>query len=185
MARVNVEAARALYPSCDMGVEQWTAFFDTPAGLQAFGKITYDIYDELKSQEEKNAGLRRIGRRPQRSAVPLDEIMGIIYPEEFSNEPLRERIRPYIKNQRAFAKRANIHQSTLSRILTGDMNDLSIEMMESIARACNLRPWVFPEWRAVYVGQLITEVMLMAPHMGIRVVKGLRERRAKHEGVRL
>lgn len=183
MPRIDVERARALYPSCAMGVPEWKAFFDTPAGTQAFGRIIYDILDELKSQEERNAGVRRIGRRPQRSAIPLDEVMATIFPPEFSNEPLREQIRPFVRNQRAFARRANIGQATVSNILNGKYGDMSIEMMESIASACNLRPWSFPEWRAAYVGQLVSEVMLASPAMGIRVLKGLRSRRMQHEGV--
>lgn len=185
MPRINVEAARELYPSCSMGVAEWNAFFQTPAGEQAFGRIVYDIYDELKSQEERNAGNRRIGRRPQRSAIPLDEVYGIIFPTEFDNQPMREQMRPHVKNQRAFAKRANIGQSQLSRILSGHTTELSIEMMESIARACNVRPWRFPEWRAAYIGQLVQETMLASPHLGTRVLKGLRSRRARHEGVEL
>lgn len=185
MPRIDVEKARALYPSCAMGTAEWNAFFQTPAGEQAFGRIVYDILDELKSQEERDAGMRRIGRRPQRSAIPLQEVYDTIFPTEFDNAPMREQMRPHVKNQRAFARRANIAQSQVSRILSGEITDVPIEMMESIARACKVRPWRFPEWRAAYVGQLVSEMMLQSPHLGTRVLKGLRNRRARHEGVEL
>jgi hypothetical protein len=55
------------------------------------GRIIYDIYDELMSREEREHGKRRIGRRPARSARPLADLMAVVRPEEFTNEPLPAR----------------------------------------------------------------------------------------------
>ncbi len=184
MARIEIERAKRLYPSCEMGVAEWAAFFHTPAGLQSFGRIVYDIYDEVKSQEERNAGLRRIGRRPGRSAIPLDEIMRMIFPHEFDNRPLNEQIRPHVRSQRQFAAKVPIAQSNLSKILNGNYDRrMSISLMERLAAACNLRPWSFPEWRAAYISALVQEVLLEAPHLGIGLIRNLRDTRARHEGV--
>lgn len=188
MARVNVENARRLYPSCNMGVAEWAAFFATPGGEQAFAKILYDIIDEVKSQEEKNAGLKRIGRRPARSAMRYQEVMDLIFPAEFDNEPFREVLKREIRarglTQGQFAYKIPVDKAHLSRILSGEKN-LSIEFIERCSKVLNWRPWRFPEWRAMYFGQLVQEVLLDAPHLGTLLFKNTRKARAAHEGVEL
>ena len=185
MARVNVENARALYPSCDMGIEAWVEFFSSPAGPTAMGRIIYDIYDEVKSQEEKAGGLKRIGRRPARSAVPLEKIMGEIFPEEFGNEPFVEVLRKEMRinnlSQGQFAYKIPCTQSHLSRVLSGE-RPLNLEFIERAAKVLNLRPWRFPEWRALYMGQLVTEVLLASPNVGTTVLRNTRRARARHDG---
>lgn len=188
MARVNIENARRLYPSCSMGVEEWAAFFATPGGEAAFGKIIYDCVDEVKSQEEKNAGLKRIGRRPAREAMRYQEVMDLIFPQEFDNEPFREVLKKEIKNrglsQGQFAYKIPCNQSHLSRIISGE-KALTIDFIERCAKVLNLRPWRFPEWRAMYLGQLVQEVLLESPHLSITLLKNTRKARARHEGVEL
>lgn len=178
MARADLEGAKQLYPSCDMGAAAWMQFFGTPPGLQAMGKILYDIYDEVKSTEERNAGIRRIGRRPGRVAVPLEEVMGIVLPAEFTNDPLPVALARLLKgrSQRQFAYKVPCSQSHLSRILSGErMPDLA--QLELIALAAGVRPWFFPEWRAQYVTALIGEMLAENPHLSVSALKAFRDGR--------
>jgi transcriptional regulator with XRE-family HTH domain len=184
MAKADLERAKELYPSCHMGMEEWTNFFGTAAGLRAMGRILYDIYDELMSKEEREAGKRRIGRRPARSAVPLSVLMTVVRPEEFSNDPLPEALRKLLRgrSQRAFARKVPCSQPYLCRVLTGERPP-DLEMIERLAQAAGVQPWHFPEWRAQYLGALITEVLQESPHLGITAIKGVRTTRMRVERV--
>jgi transcriptional regulator with XRE-family HTH domain len=188
MARVNVENARALYPSCDMGVAEWAAFFATPGGESAFAKIIYDIIDEVKSQEEKAGGLKRIGRRPARAAMRYQEVMDLVFPAEFDNEPFREVLKREMRargmTQGQFAYKIPVDRAHLSRILSGDKS-LNIDFIERASKVLGWKPWRFPEWRAMYFGQLIEEVLLEAPHLGTVLLKNTRRARARYEGAEL
>lgn len=185
MARADLEGAKALYPSCEMGVDAWLQFFGSPPGLQAMGKILYDIYDEVMSTEERNAGMRRIGRRPGRAAVPLEEVMGIVLPQEFTNDPLPSALAQLLRgrSQRQFAYKVPCSQSHLSRILSGERVP-DLDQLERIAQAAGVRPWYFPEWRAQYVSALVTEVLSDNPHISVTALKTLRESRRGHVPVR-
>ena len=178
MVRADLEAAKRLYPACAMGVDDWVAFFNSPAGLGAMGKILYDIYDEVRSAEERNAGLRRIGRRPGRSAVPLQEVMAVVLPAEFTNDPLTVSLIRLIghRSQRQFAARIPVTQSHLCRILSGERHP-NLEQLERIAEAAGVKPWYFPEWRALYISTLLSEVMTTSPNLSITALRAMRDGR--------
>lgn len=161
-----------------MGVDEWVTFFNSPAGTGAMGKIVYDIYDEVKSAEERNAGLRRIGRRPGRSAVPLDEVMAVVLPTEFTNDPLPLALSRLIvgKSQRQFARRVPITQSHLCRLLSGERVP-NLEQLERLAEAAGVQPWYFMEWRAQYISTLMGEVMAQSPHLSITALRVMRDGR--------
>ncbi len=182
MAKADLERARQLYPSCEMGMDEWMSFFGTAAGLRAMGRIIYDIYDEVVSREEREAGKRRIGRRPARDATSLAQVMAVVKPEEFSNEPLHIALRRLLRgrSQRQFAMRVPISQPHLNRLLAGPRS-YNLELIESLADAAGVPPWHFAEWRALYIGGLITEVLANNPHMGITALRGLRNTRMKSD----
>lgn len=179
MAKADLEKAKALYPSCAMGAEAWSAFFATPAGMAAMGRILYDIYDEILSREERETGQRRIGRRPAREAVSLAKVMAVVRPEEFSLDPLPITLNRLLRgrSQRHFARKVPISQPHLNRLLKGNFASVDIDLLEQLAAAAEVQPWHFAEWRALFVGSLITEVMHQSPHVGITVLRGLRENR--------
>jgi transcriptional regulator with XRE-family HTH domain len=179
MAKADLERARALYPSCGMGLDDWMAFFGSAAGLRAMGRIIYDVYDEVLSIEERENGKRRIGRRPAREAVSLAKVMAVVRPEEFTNDPLPVALRKLLRGrpQREFARKVPIAQPYLNRILAGQHAPYDLDLLESLAAAADVHPWHFPEWRAQYIGQLITTVLRDNPHMGITALRGLRNYR--------
>lgn len=186
MAKADLDKARSLYPSCKMAVDEWVTFFGTSAGLRAMGRIIYDVYDETISREEREAGKRRIGRRPARDATSLAKVMAVVRPEEFSNEPLPIALKALMRGrtQRQFARKVPISQTHLGRLLLPESynpDSYPLELMEALADAANVGPWHFREWRAQYIGTLITEVLLANPHLGITALRGLRNARRESD----
>lgn len=182
MAKADLERARQLYPSCAMGMDEWMGFFGTAAGLRAMGRIIYDIYDEVVSREEREAGRRRIGRRPAREATSLAAVMAVVKPDEFSNDPLYIALRRLLRgrSQRQFAAKVPISQPHLNRLLAGPRN-YSLDLIESLADAADVPPWHFAEWRAMYIGGLVTEVLANNPHLGVTALRGLRNTRMRSD----
>lgn len=183
MAKADLEHARQLYPSCNMGMDEWMAFFSSAPGLRAMGRIIYDIYDEVVSREERENGQKRIGRRPAREAVSLASVMAVVRPEEFSNDPLPLALRKLLRgrSQRQFARRVPISQPYLNRLLNGQHTDYDLDLIEQLAVAAEVPPWHFAEWRARFIGELITETLMSNPHMGITALRGLRNSRQKFD----
>lgn len=183
MAKADLEKARALYPSCAMGLDEWTAFFGSAAGLRAMGRIIYDIYDEVISREERENGKRRIGRRPARDAVSLAAVMAVVRPEEFTNDPLPIALQKLLRgrSQRQFARKVPISQPYLNRLLDGQHPKFDLDLLEALAEAAGVHPWHFVEWRALYVGELVTEIMRESPHVGITILRQLRTSRRTYE----
>ncbi len=162
-----------------MGMDEWMVFFGTAAGLRAMGRIIYDVYDEVVSREERDAGKRRIGRRPARDATSLAAVMAVVKPEEFTNEPLPIALRALLRgrSQRLFARKVPISQAYLNRLLAGQHSHYGLDLLESLADAASVPPWHFAEWRSQYVGGLITEVLMTNPAMGITALRALRNTR--------
>jgi transcriptional regulator with XRE-family HTH domain len=178
MAKADLDKARELFPSCGMGMDEWMSFFGTAAGLRAMGRIIYDVYDEVVSREEREAGKRRIGRRPAREATSLAKVMAVVKPDEFSNDPLPVTLRRLLRgrSQTQFAAKVPISQPYLNRLLAGH-HSYSLELLEALADAAEVHPWHFVEWRAQYIGELITDVLQEQPHLGITALRGLRNTR--------
>jgi transcriptional regulator with XRE-family HTH domain len=156
-------------------MEDWRHFFGTAAGLRAMGRIIYDVYDEVVSREEREAGKRRIGRRPAREATSLAKVMAIVKPEEFSNEPLPVALKMLLRgrSQRTFARKVPISQPYLNRLLAGQ-HKYDLDLLEALATASGVPPWHFLEWRAMYIGELIATTLADNPHMGITALRALR-----------
>lgn len=161
-----------------MGEPEWVAFFNTPAGFHVMGRIIGDIYDEAMAEEEREAGLRQMGRRPNRRAVPLSEVYAMVFPRPYSMDPFATSMAKLLegRSQRAFCRRVPIHQTTLCRYLDGSRKP-DLEMLEKLAAAAKVKPSYFVEWRAMYVGQLIQTVLLDHPNIGISAVNTIHSAR--------
>ena len=186
MAKTDLENARQLYPSCSMGESDWIRFFNTPRGLNTMGRMIYDVYDEALSGDEYAAGLRRIGRRPRREAVPLRDVLDVVmhmgFGEEFTNDLFPVALAKLMRGrtQGQFALRIPMSQPNLSKILSGAVKP-SLPVIESIADAAGVHPWYFVEWRAQFIGDLISEVFTKQPRLGIAAMKTIRQGRRVHD----
>lgn len=175
MAKADFAKAKEMFPSTSFGDEEWRAFFQTPDGLHAMGRILYDIYDKVVDEQEREAGLRRMGRRPARDEVPLAEVYRKVLPPPPSQEPFPVALKYLLhrRSLRSFAPKIPIDVSTLSRMMrSGETPDIA--MLERIAAAAKVHPAYFLEWRAQFVAQLIQSVYLDQPHLSITAFRALR-----------
>lgn len=184
MAKANFERAKEMYPSTSFGFAEWRAFFDTPAGFQAMGQLIGDIYDVVKAEEDKANGIRTMGRRPARKAVALDEVFATVFPPQVTTEAFPKALHDLMagRSQRQFCMKIPCHQTTLSRLLSGQLQP-DLTMMERIASAAKVPPTYFAEYRAQVIGQLVTEVFTDNPNLSIGAIKSLRGQRSNWESV--
>ena len=183
MGKADFERAKDLYPSTTMGEAQWLAYFDTPEGQHAVGRILGDIFDAVKAEEEKAGGVHRMGRRPGRTGS-LQEVYDTVFPQIYSSEPFPVALAKLLngRSARQIAPRVPIHQTTMSKLLRGEMQP-DLQLMERIAHALKVQPAHFVEYRAMFVGQLLTQIFTDRPNMGVaafREVKGANRRPIFH-----
>lgn len=172
MAKADFAKAKQIYESTTMGEEQWLAAFDDNPDIM--WAILADIYNVVKDEEEREAGKKRMGRRPTRAARSIDELMNTVIPPQFDQDPFPEALRKLLigKSQTQFARRVPCAQSTVSRLLSGEMAP-DLVMLERVAIAAKVPPHYFIEYRAAYVGQLIQRVLIERPNLGVKAFKRL------------
>lgn len=177
MAKADFEKAKREYPSTAMDEAGWMAFFDTPAGQHAMGRILGDIYDAVKAEEEKEAGIRRMGRRPRRDGS-LEDVWATVFPQPFTMDPFPTAMVKLLngRSQRQFAPKVPVHQTTMSRLMAGTLKP-DLHMLERIALAAKVHPSYFVEYRAMFVGQLMTRVFTENPNMGVSAFRQVRHGR--------
>ena len=175
MAKADFQRAKTEYPSTGMGEKGWLAFFDTSEGTHAMGRILGDIFDFVKAEEEREAGVHRMGRRPRRDGS-LDEVYRTVFPQAYTMDPFREAMEKLLngRSQRQFAPKIPMTQSMFSRLLRGDtIPDMAT--LEHIAKAAKVHPSFFVEWRAMYVSSVIGQVLVDRPNIGVKVYRTLRQ----------
>jgi hypothetical protein len=156
------------------GAEEIIAFLDRNPTITY--QLVEDIYDEVKTQQEKDQGKVHIGRRPRRTAASMDEVWDTILPQQYSMDPFPEALAKLLngQSQRAFSRKVPCHQTTLSRLMAGKLEP-DLTMLENIARAARVTPAFFVEWRAMYVGGLVTRVLMERPNMSVTALQRVNE----------
>lgn len=170
MAKANWDRAKQLYPSVEMGEKEWLAAFDKNEDIM--WQIIGDVYDAVKTEQEKEAGIRRMGRRPARMATSMEEVYATVFPVSYSNDPFPVAFEKLLsgRSQRAFAAKIPCNQGTISRLLSGQLTP-DLVMMERIATAAKVGPHFFVEYRAQVIGSMVAKILTEQPHMGIRAMK--------------
>ena len=79
--------------------------------------------------------------------------------------------------------RIGMSQPNFGRYLDGQLKP-DLYLIEKIAAAFKIHPSHFAEWRAMYIGEMITKVYLAKPNMSIGAYKAVRlgQKRALAEG---
>jgi len=174
MPKADLDNARDNYPSLKMGVDEWVEFFDGPGGREAMGRILYDIYDQVKEDEEREMGQRRVGRRPIRPPVSLEEVYATIFPQEPSQEPFIPTMRRLLgsTSQRSFASKLGISPQHFGRYLDGKLKP-DIYFLERVSTALKIHPSHFLEWRALYIGDVVTKVYTAKPNLSLHGYKAI------------
>lgn len=174
MPKADFEKAKAKYPSTQMGEEQWLQFFDSSEGAHAMGRILGDIFDFVKAEEEREAGVHRMGRRPRRDGS-LQDVYNTVFPQAYAMDPFREAMEKLLngRSRRSFAPKVPMTQTMFNRLLRGDFEP-DMQMLEAIASAAKVHPSFFLEWRAMYVSQQIERVLRARPNVGVKAYRGIR-----------
>lgn len=174
--------ARAQYPEIDkLDADDWSDFFKERPDV--LNRLLGEIYIITKTQESTH---KKSGRRTRYINGNLDELWNMIAPR-YSVEPFADAVRELMGKQslRAFAAKIPMHHHSLSRLMRGERqivnpNDpiSSMGTLEQIAKAGNVHPAFFSEWRSLYVAHAVISVMQENPNLSIGIVGQLAESRA-------
>lgn len=150
--------------------EDWGALLaDNPKVLWS---LVADVVKAVKAGE----GERRTGRRPAVSVKSLDELYEILFPPSYVEaclaDALHHAMRAQGLSQRRLAEVVGFNQATLSRLLAGKSTP-TVEMIERLAWALNVRPTYFSEYRALKLGQLVTDTLLADPKASADAIRRL------------
>lgn len=168
--RADWNRAREVVPY--VGDREWLSrLADNPETLY---RIIADAYDFVLRDREIAQGVRRSGRRPRPSRVPIDEVIEAVLPKQYSNDAFPQALVEVMdgRSQRAFSKDVPCDQATLSRFIAGQLKP-DVPMMERIAAAGGVPPWFFREWRAEYVAALVRNVLMEDPAMSVQALRAL------------
>lgn len=140
-------------------------------------RLVVDLYDSIKRDQERAEGRVRLGRRPKPTDVPLEVMKDAVFRPSYSLKPFPQALAELMgsTSQREFAKRIPVHQSSLSRLLSGEMEPAP-QMLESVARACSVSPFYFVEWRAIYIAQLVASSYIADPKRSVGMLRALADR---------
>lgn len=176
IAKANYANAKNLYPSCQWGEAEWVVVFER--NPEIMWAIIGDIYDAAKTEQERDAGIVRIGRRPARTGTNMDDVWQTVFPTQYSVDPFPEAFAKLIngRSQRTLARRIPCSQAAISRLLNGQSQP-DLVMLERIAQACRVPPHFFVEYRAMLIGAMVTKVLTEQPNMGVTAMKRVRASR--------
>lgn len=174
MGKADLAGAAERFPSTRMGTEEWvTAFDDNP---DIMFRILGDIYDVVKAEEEREAGVRAMGRRPGRSNVSLIDFQTTVFRGGYSMDPFSDALSKLIDGRwslRGFAMRIPVSPGWLSKLMNG-LAEPDLTTLERIADAAKVHPSYFVEWRAMYISQLVEHQLRARPNMSVQPVREVR-----------
>ena len=126
----------------------------------------------------------------QASSKPptLEDLWDLVAPR-FTNEPFGEAVKGLLagRSVRWLAGEIHLHHVPLSRVLNGERDVVSIRdpkgsmaRIEVIARALNVHPSYFAEWRRLWVMTLLDEAFEELPHLSVGVYRKFAGHRDKN-----
>ncbi len=146
----------------------WLARMQADPGVYA--AILSDIFREARAEAQRLAGQARIGRRPKVIEGSLSEVWEMITPQ-YSNEPFAKSVKALMGDMSVeeFCEITTISRKRLTEMCNGK----GVEMwrLEAIARAMDVSPAYFLEWRTSYVLTLIEELLTLQPGLSIRYAR--------------
>lgn len=145
---------------------------DWSALLASNPKVLWGLVADVVKAVKAGEGDRRTGRRPAVGVGSLDELYSLLFPKVYVNDPFCQAFRAALgtRSQREFAATVGINQATVSRLLRGKTAP-TVEIMERIANTLRIPPTFFLEYRAMKLGQVITDVLLANPQVSIDTVR--------------
>ena len=139
-------------------------------------KVLWGLVVDVVKAVKAGEGERKTGRRPTVSVGSIDELYQVLFPTAYVCDPFPQALSRLLHaghySQRTFSEAIGFNQATVSRLLSGKTLP-TVEMMERIAYTLNIRPAYFFEYRAMKLGQVVTEVMLGHPELSVDAVRQL------------
>ena len=139
-------------------------------------KVLWGLVADIVKAAKADEGEKRTGRRPAATVGSLDELYAVLFPPAYITAAFPETFTAALDicgmTQRQFAMYAGFNQATVSRLASGKVAP-SVEMLERIARVLNVRPTYFSEYRAMKLGQVLTDYLLANPGASAETVRQL------------
>lgn len=149
--------------------EDWGTFLaDNPKVLWG---LVADVVKAVKAGE----GERRTGRRPAVSCASMDELYDVLFPASYASAAFPQALAQLLSgsySQRHFAGVSGYSQASINRMLAGKF-PITVDLLEHLATILDLRPTYFAEYRALKIGQLVTDVLMADPHLSADAVRRL------------
>jgi len=149
------------------GIEHWQAAMEDDPDVMF--RIIKDICKVVQNGDREG----KTGRRPNPKSMGFEQLWELLFPERFDTGTFPEAFKKVLEtqeSQRAFAVKVPMSQSQVSKFLSGDLQP-SLETIEAIARAADVSPAFFAEWRALKFGSLVSEVLRSNPDRSVDLVK--------------
>lgn len=145
------------------GLDQIASWNDL---LEERPEALWGLIADVVKAAKAGQGARKTGRRPAVSVGSLDELYEVLFPPSYSIKPFCDTFAHLLgdRSQRAFAGRVGFNQATVSRLLAGKTQP-SPQTMERVAKALGVRPTYFAEYRALKLGEVVTDVLLAHPDL--------------------
>ena len=137
-------------------------------------KVLWGIVADVVKAIKAGEGERKTGRRPAVTVSNLDELYELLFPKVYLAVPFPQAFATALgtRSQRAFAASVGFNQATVSRLLSGKTPP-TVQMIERIAHTLNVRPTYFAEYRALKLGQAVTDVLLANPDLSADLARRL------------
>lgn len=163
--------ARTLAPAEDYSGREWACFLAEHP--DTFVQMLGDVYRIYKSEEKKRLGLAdpRGGRRKSSIDGNIEELFRILEPT-FSSDPFPVSF-PIAKGKRSLrqvAMRAKVHPGLISHWLAG-RRPIGRHDLEAVAKALDVHPAYFREWRSLVVHEAVDAVFESSPNLSITALK--------------
>lgn len=172
----NWDQARLLFPSTEYEQRPWAEHLTGQP--EVLTKLLGDVYRTFKAEQQRartqpDPARHAGGRRRSYVDGNLDELWAIITPR-YSLLPFPQATRELMDGTsvRQFAARVPMDHRELSRLLRGQTKP-SRYWMEAIAKAADVHPAYFLEWRVSTVVGILESVLTERPHLSISALQAL------------
>lgn len=137
--------------------------------------VMYRLLGDLYQASRAVAGRRK----PPTTKATLDDIYQLVTPQ-FSNQPFGEAVKAALGSRSVswLAQQIHVHHSQVIRLMSGEREIVSIRdpagsmfRLEAVARALNVHPSYFLEWRRLWILSLIDDAFAEQPNLSIGVYK--------------
>lgn len=176
-------AARLIAPVESFTSERWRQHWEDHP--DTFLQVLGDIYRVYKSEEAKRNGTANPqgGRRKTTINGNMAELWSLVTPT-FSMEPFPEAFAALQgkRSLRQIARAAGMQPSSLvrylgrssaARLATGRRDRPGRYELEQIARALDVHPAYFREWRELVIAEYLAGVLATKPNLSISLLKAM------------